>query len=81
MASVDRRTDSKVSANTNSSDLDMKTLEYENTGKDLGENKRFEIKPGCDCGDEAEPGCFSSMTEFRYRVWEFCIKWKYIICC
>ena len=42
--------------------------------KDLKNNTEFE------CGDEPEPGCFSSQGEFRYRVWEFFARCKYIMC-
>ena len=42
---------------------------------DLKNNTEFE------CGGEPEPGCFSSLGEFRYRVWEFFARWKYILCC
>ena len=53
----------------------------ESDSKDLKDNKMIEINLDCDCGGEPEPGCFSSMSEFKYRVWEFCTRWKYIICC
>lgn len=47
----------------------------------LKDNKTIEINL-LDKGEgEPEPGCFSSVREFRYRVWEFCVRWKYIICC
>jgi hypothetical protein len=53
-------------------------------GRGMGElkdNKTIEINL-LDKGEgEPEPGCFSSLREFRYRVWEFCVRWKYIICC
>jgi len=58
-----------------------KTFEFENTVKDLQDNKTFEINLADECGGEPEPNCFSSLKEFRYRVWEFCVRWKYIICC
>ena len=71
--------DTKLKAdNTNSG---MKTFEFENTVKDLQDNKTFEINLADECGGEPEPNCFSSLKEFRYRVWEFCVRWKYIICC
>jgi hypothetical protein len=47
---------------------------------DLKDNRTIDINPG-ECGNESEPGCFSSFGEFRYRVWEFCARWKYILCC
>ena len=43
---------------------------------DLKDNTPIEINEG-----EAEPECCSSAGEFRYRVWEFCARWKYILCC
>jgi hypothetical protein len=52
----------------------------ETGGKDLKDNKSIEINKDDDCGGEPEPGCFSSMAEFRYRTWEFFARWKYIIC-
>ena len=45
---------------------------------DLKNNTDIEIN---ECGGEPEPGCFSSMGEFRYRAWEFCSRWRYILCC
>ena len=30
---------------------------------------------------ETEPGCFSSVGQFRYRLWEFFATCKYILCC
>jgi hypothetical protein len=50
------------------------------SGKDLKDNKAIEINLGDECGGEPEPGCFSSMTEFRHRVREFLARWKYILC-
>jgi hypothetical protein len=50
------------------------------TSKDLKDNKMIEINLGDECGGEPEPGCFSSMVELRYRVWEFFTRWKNIIC-
>ncbi len=44
--------------------------------KDLKDNTDFEH-----CGGDPEPGCFSSMQEFRYRTWEFFAKVKYVLCC
>ena len=41
---------------------------------DLKDSTPIEI-----CGEE-EAECCSSIGEFRYRVWEFCARWKYIIC-
>jgi hypothetical protein len=49
--------------------------------KDLNENTEFEVTKEAECGGEPEPGCFSSMGEFRYRVWEFFARWKYILLC
>jgi hypothetical protein len=48
--------------------------------KDLKDNTEFDVK-GAECGGEPEPGCCSSMEEFRYRVWEFFARWKYILLC
>ena len=47
---------------------------------DLKDNKTIEIPD--DCGEQ-EPGCFSSLAEFRYRVWDLFVRWKYIFlpCC
>ena len=47
--------------------------------KDLKDNTKFDTEA---CGDP-EPHCFSSVGEFRYRVWEFFTRWKYVIlpCC
>jgi hypothetical protein len=45
---------------------------------DLKDNKNIEIN---ECGGEPEPECFSSVGEFKYRVWEFYARWKYILCC
>lgn len=46
--------------------------------KDLKDNTKFETD-----GGDPEPDCFSSVGEFRYRVWEFFTRWKYVIlpCC
>ena len=46
-----------------------------NEEKDLKDNTAFEFE-----GD-TEPGCFSSAGEFKYRVWEFFARLKYILCC
>ena len=48
--------------------------------KDLKSNKTIDLSDEC---GEPEPGCFSSTAEFRYRVWDFFTRWKYIIlpCC
>lgn len=57
------------------------------TGRDmdlnpLKDSKMIEINLGeCEPEGEPEPGCFSSLGEFRYRVWDFCARWKYILCC
>ena len=51
-----------------------KDLKMNENAKDLKNNTEFE------CGDEPEPGCFSSQEEFRYRVWEFFARCKYIMC-
>ena len=37
------------------------------------------LKDTPECG-EPEPGCFSSFSQFRYRMWEFFARWKYILC-
>ena len=41
-----------------------------------------ECKDECkeDCGGEPEPDCFSSFGEFRYRVWEFLRRCRYVLC-
>ena len=46
---------------------------------DLKDNCKIDMPE--ECGGEPEPGCFSSFAEFRYRVWEFCARWKYILLC
>ncbi len=46
----------------------------------LEHNCTIEI-PLKDADGEPEPGCFSSYGQFRYRVWEFIARWKYILCC
>jgi hypothetical protein len=81
MNSIDTKIDSKVNGEVITTNLDTKNFENVSTGNDLKDNKIFEINLGDDCGGEPEPGCFSSLAEFRYRVWEFCSRWKYIICC
>ena len=49
----------------------------------LGDNCTFDIPlkdlKECDC--EEEPGCFSSLKEFRYRAWEFFVRCRYVLCC
>ena len=48
----------------------------------LADNCTFEIPlKECDC--EGEPGCFSSLKEFRYRAcqWEFFARCRYVLCC
>ena len=30
---------------------------------------------------DPEPGCFSSFKQFRYRIWEFFTRCKYVLCC
>ncbi len=48
----------------------------------LQNNPNIEIKePLKECDGDPEPGCFSSCSQFKYRVWEFFIRWKYILCC
>ena len=41
-----------------------------------------ECKDECkvECGGEPEPDCFSSFGEFRYRVWEFLRRCRYVLC-
>jgi hypothetical protein len=46
---------------------------------DLKDNTKIDIPD--ECGGEPEPGCFSSLKEFRYRAWEFMARWKYILLC
>ena len=47
---------------------------------DLKDNKNIDLP---EAHGETEPSCCSSPTEFRYRVWDFFTRWKYIIlpCC
>ena len=55
--------------------LKMEKLEE---GRSLKDNRDIEIN---ECGGEPEPHCLSSMSQFRYRVWEFIARWKYILLC
>jgi len=37
--------------------------------------------PMKDPAGDPDPSCFSSAREFRYRLREFLLKWRSIICC
>ena len=61
--------------------VQMELPTSDESSKDLKDNTNIEINPDDECGGEPEPGCFSSLTEFKYRVREFFARWKYILCC